>query len=221
LCSARRIQRVAQVSNCRRFPAWNADTKSNAQRIRQAGFGLSADVCRLRISTVSISFASVTSKVRRRSMRRSIYFAGCAQWHSNSTLPAAKYPHRSDVSNTRRVADAWTGLADRIEQAQRCNEGLRKTWDATLRDDPPQQRRDEAQNLGRTQIVSGKPMVNAETLRLFTSRMRAIASDCLDLGAAQRLRALSEELEKITKRGAVLSSDGPRPPTSRQRQQMS
>jgi hypothetical protein len=64
-------------------------------------------------------------------------------------------------------------------------------------------------------------VVDAETLRLFISRMRAIAADCVDLGASERLRVLSEELEKVTKRPAVLSSSGPRRAPSRQRQQMS
>jgi hypothetical protein len=64
-------------------------------------------------------------------------------------------------------------------------------------------------------------MVDAEILRLFVSRMRAIASDCVDLTASERLRVLSEELEKTMKRAAVLSSSGPRPPISNQRQQMS
>jgi hypothetical protein len=64
-------------------------------------------------------------------------------------------------------------------------------------------------------------MVDAEILRLFVNRMRAIASDCFDLAASERLRALSEELEKTTKRAATLSSSGPRPPISNQRQQMS
>jgi hypothetical protein len=64
-------------------------------------------------------------------------------------------------------------------------------------------------------------MVDTETLRLFVSRMRVIASDCFDLDAAQRLRALSEELERTTKRAAVLSSSGPRAPISNRRQQMS
>jgi hypothetical protein len=70
-------------------------------------------------------------------------------------------------------------------------------------------------------VSGGEPMVDAESVRLLISRMRAIASDCHDLGAAQRLRVLSEELEKLTKRGAVLSSSRPRPPISSQRQQMS
>jgi hypothetical protein len=64
-------------------------------------------------------------------------------------------------------------------------------------------------------------MVDAEILRLFVSRMRAIASDCSDLAASERLRVLSEELEKTTKRAAVLSGGGSRPPISNQRQQMS
>jgi archaellum biogenesis ATPase FlaH len=64
-------------------------------------------------------------------------------------------------------------------------------------------------------------MIDAETLRSFISQMRAIAADCVDLGASDRLRVLSEELEKITKRPAVLSSSGPRRTPSRQRQQMS
>jgi hypothetical protein len=64
-------------------------------------------------------------------------------------------------------------------------------------------------------------MVDAETVRLLVSRMRAIASDCHDLGAAQRLRVLSEELETKTKRAAVLSGGGSRSPISSQRQQMS
>jgi hypothetical protein len=65
-------------------------------------------------------------------------------------------------------------------------------------------------------------MVDAETLRLFASRMRSIASNCHDLGAAQRLRVLSQELETMTKRPTVLSSSsGPRPPISNRRQQMS
>jgi hypothetical protein len=72
-----------------------------------------------------------------------------------------------------------------------------------------------------TDIVSGEPMVDAEILRSFASRMRAIASDCFDLAASQRLRILSEELEKMTKGTAVPSSSGPRPPISNQRQQMS
>jgi hypothetical protein len=64
-------------------------------------------------------------------------------------------------------------------------------------------------------------MIDAGTLRSFTRRMRAIAADCVDLGASERLRILSEELEKITKRPTVLSGSGPRRPASRQRQQMS
>jgi hypothetical protein len=64
-------------------------------------------------------------------------------------------------------------------------------------------------------------MVDADILRLFVSRMRVIASDCFDLAASERLRVLSEELEKTMKREAVLSSSGPRPPISNQRQQMS
>jgi hypothetical protein len=64
-------------------------------------------------------------------------------------------------------------------------------------------------------------MVDAETLRLFVNRMRAIASNCHDLGTAQRLHVLSEELEKITKRPVILLSSGPRPPISNRRQQMS
>jgi hypothetical protein len=64
-------------------------------------------------------------------------------------------------------------------------------------------------------------MIDAETLRLFVSRMRSIASNCHDLGAAQQLRVLSQELEAMTKRPAVLSSSGPRPPISNRRQQMS
>jgi hypothetical protein len=70
-------------------------------------------------------------------------------------------------------------------------------------------------------VSGGEPMVDAEILRLLASRMRAIASDCFDLTASERLRVLSEELEKLTKRGAVLSSSGPRPPISSQRQQIS
>ncbi len=69
--------------------------------------------------------------------------------------------------------------------------------------------------------MAGEHMVDAEILRLFVSRMRAIASDCFDLAASERLRVLSEELEKMTKRAAVLSSGGPRRPISNQRQQMS
>jgi hypothetical protein len=64
-------------------------------------------------------------------------------------------------------------------------------------------------------------MVDIETLRLVVSRMRAIASNCFDLAAAQRLNVLSEELEKMIKRPDVLSGSAPRRPISYQRQQMS
>jgi hypothetical protein len=64
-------------------------------------------------------------------------------------------------------------------------------------------------------------MVDAEALRLVVSRMRAIALDCFDLTAAQRIRALAEELEKMARGTTVLSSSGPRPPISNRRQQMS
>jgi hypothetical protein len=64
-------------------------------------------------------------------------------------------------------------------------------------------------------------MVDIETLRVLVSRMRAIASGCSDPGAAQRLCALSEELEKMLKRAATLSSSAPRRSISNQRQQMS
>jgi hypothetical protein len=64
-------------------------------------------------------------------------------------------------------------------------------------------------------------MVAVETLRVLVSRMRAIASDCFDPGAAQRLCVLSEELEKTMKRATTLSSSAPRRSISNQRQQMS
>jgi hypothetical protein len=64
-------------------------------------------------------------------------------------------------------------------------------------------------------------MVDIEILRVLVSRMRAIASDCSDPGAAQRLCVLSEELEKTMRRAATLSSSAPRRSISNQRQQMS
>jgi hypothetical protein len=82
-----------------------------------------------------------------------------------------------------------------------------------MRDEAPQ-KVTERKTYTDTNIVSGGALVDAETLRLLASRMRAIASDCFDLGAAQRIRVLSEELEKMTKRAADLSSSGPRPPIS-------
>jgi hypothetical protein len=47
-------------------------------------------------------------------------------------------------------------------------------------------------------------MVDAETLRLLVSRTRAIASDCFDPAASQRLHVLSEELEKMNETGGRL-----------------
>jgi hypothetical protein len=41
-------------------------------------------------------------------------------------------------------------------------------------------------------------MGDTETLRLFVNRVRAIASDCFDLRAVKRLRALADEMDKYT-----------------------
>jgi hypothetical protein len=41
--------------------------------------------------------------------------------------PRRKFRHRN-------AAEAWLLLADRIRQAQRRDEGFRKTWNATLTD---------------------------------------------------------------------------------------
>ena len=46
-------------------------------------------------------------------------------------------------------------------------------------------------------------MLSGEALGQLISRMRAIASDCYDIGAAERLRLLVEELERNAKRALI------------------
>jgi hypothetical protein len=42
----------------------------------------------------------------------------------------------------------------------------------------------------------GEPMIDPEFLSSLVSRIRAIASDCFDLRAVERLRAVAEEIDQ-------------------------